>query len=228
MSTRSPGKIGRPRASGASPEGPVAENILNVARKLFRENGFAGTSTREIASAAGLRQPSLFHYFPNKEAIFKRVVLSTVEPILEFIATERAVKQLPEIALYRLVWHDTHNLCVHENSAGLLFMLPEIHPERMPELWTMRREIIDEYARLLRRGTKSGVFAVDNLQITTNLLFALGESTLGWYDKQGPAWARKTAHLVAGFALRSVLVDPAQMQDIRSKLQTSMLTPMLT
>ena len=76
-----PGKprVGRPRANPNKTDQPATEAILAEARRLFRQNGFKGTSTREIAEAAGLRQPSLFHYFKNKNEIFRAVVAGTVE-----------------------------------------------------------------------------------------------------------------------------------------------------
>ena len=53
-------RIGRPRASANETDQPVAEESLAVARRLFREKGFAGTSTREIADAALLLAESDF------------------------------------------------------------------------------------------------------------------------------------------------------------------------
>ncbi|HRD62559.1 MAG TPA: helix-turn-helix domain-containing protein, partial [Nocardioides sp.] len=48
---------------------PTTELILREAARLFSSKGFHGTSTREIADAVGIRQPSLFHHFPSKHAI---------------------------------------------------------------------------------------------------------------------------------------------------------------
>lgn len=45
------------------------EKILTCARKLFASKGFSETTTRDVASAAGLATGTLFNYFPNKEAL---------------------------------------------------------------------------------------------------------------------------------------------------------------
>jgi AcrR family transcriptional regulator len=45
------------------------EQLLSVALDLFREHGFAATSTRRIAEAAGVAEGLVFHYFPSKEAL---------------------------------------------------------------------------------------------------------------------------------------------------------------
>ena len=48
--------------------------LLSAARRLFAEHGFHGTSVGDIADAAGLRKPSLFHHFPTKEALYRAVM----------------------------------------------------------------------------------------------------------------------------------------------------------
>lgn len=49
-------------------------SLLLSARRLFSEHGFHGTSVGDIADAAGLRKPSLFHHFPTKEALYRAVM----------------------------------------------------------------------------------------------------------------------------------------------------------
>jgi len=42
--------------------------VLDVAATVFAEKGYAGASTRDIADRLGIRQASLYYYFPSKEA----------------------------------------------------------------------------------------------------------------------------------------------------------------
>ena len=78
MTPKTP-RVGRPRATpeaDVTREDSVEDVILSAARNLFRTQGFSATTTREIAAAAGLRQPSMFHYFPNKMAMLEAVALA--------------------------------------------------------------------------------------------------------------------------------------------------------
>jgi AcrR family transcriptional regulator len=50
------------------------ERILTEASRLFAERGYDGTSTRQIADAVGIRQPSLFHHFASKQAIMEELL----------------------------------------------------------------------------------------------------------------------------------------------------------
>src|ERR1017187_4290952 len=44
--------------------------IVKAVRRVFAEKGFDGTTTRELADAAGVSEGLLFKHFPNKEALF--------------------------------------------------------------------------------------------------------------------------------------------------------------
>ncbi|MGW4821451.1 TetR/AcrR family transcriptional regulator [Streptomyces sp. NPDC004227] len=48
-------------------------HIINAAAQLFAAKGFERTTTAEICKAAGMSAGNLFHYFPNKRAIFHAV-----------------------------------------------------------------------------------------------------------------------------------------------------------
>jgi AcrR family transcriptional regulator len=44
--------------------------IIKAVRRLFAEKGFHGTTTRELAEAAGVSEALLFKHFPTKEALY--------------------------------------------------------------------------------------------------------------------------------------------------------------
>ena len=44
--------------------------IVKAVRRVFADKGFDGTTTRELADAAGVSEALLFKHFPNKEALF--------------------------------------------------------------------------------------------------------------------------------------------------------------
>jgi AcrR family transcriptional regulator len=48
--------------------------ILDAALRLFSEQGYRGTSIREIAEAAGLSTGNLYHHFPDKETLFRTLL----------------------------------------------------------------------------------------------------------------------------------------------------------
>ena len=52
----------------------TAERVLDVAEALFAEKGYAATSLGDVADRVGIRSPSLYNHFKNKEALYSAVV----------------------------------------------------------------------------------------------------------------------------------------------------------
>ncbi len=49
--------------------------IVKAVRRVFADKGFHGTTTRELAEAAGVSEALLFKHFPNKEALYSAMLL---------------------------------------------------------------------------------------------------------------------------------------------------------
>jgi AcrR family transcriptional regulator len=72
--------MGRPlRADGRQ----TRQAILDAALDLFAENGYFGTSLREIARAVGVRESAFYNYFPGKEALFHALIAAEKESHVE-------------------------------------------------------------------------------------------------------------------------------------------------
>src|SRR5437868_145780 len=50
--------------------------IVHAVRRVFAEKGFDGTTTRELAEAAGVSEALLYKHFPNKEALYLAMQMS--------------------------------------------------------------------------------------------------------------------------------------------------------
>lgn len=51
--------------------GTTAQRILDAAARLFAERGYAGTTTRAIAEAAGVNEVTLFRHFESKRGVLR-------------------------------------------------------------------------------------------------------------------------------------------------------------
>ncbi len=63
------------------------KRILNVSKRLFLKKGFRETTTRDIASEAGINLSNLYHYFASKDELF-RVLLKPATDTLESMLNE--------------------------------------------------------------------------------------------------------------------------------------------
>ena len=83
MAESSAAKAGgkKPGASRRAPD-EVRRLLLESARSLFAAKGYAGASTRDIATQAGVSEALLFRHFGTKAKLFERAIL---DPINDFI-----------------------------------------------------------------------------------------------------------------------------------------------
>ena len=77
--------------------------IIQAAYNLFVQQGYHGTSMRQIAQDTGLALGSIYNHFDSKEAVFKAVIIAhhpfvTVVPKLEALQARTAEQLLHEAA----------------------------------------------------------------------------------------------------------------------------------
>jgi AcrR family transcriptional regulator len=73
------------------------KELLMKSFDLFAQKGYAAITMREIAKELGVSTGTLYHYFPNKEALFLQLVEEqTRQDILNFLTEAGNIKTLPE------------------------------------------------------------------------------------------------------------------------------------
>ena len=100
--------------------------ILRVAMRLFSQRGFRGTTTKEIAQAAGVSEAMVFRHFATKEQLYsaildhKACLHETMDPlqvVAEAIARKDDAAVFEGLALDALNQHDCdpefHRLLLH-------------------------------------------------------------------------------------------------------------------
>lgn len=73
---------------------------MNAARTHFATQGYAATSLREVATAAGVTKPMVYYYFGSKEGLYRTLLENVHE---RFRAILRTTEQAPATAKERLV-----------------------------------------------------------------------------------------------------------------------------
>jgi AcrR family transcriptional regulator len=179
-------------------EGDPREEILEVAARLFTKQGYAATSTREIAEAVGIRQASAYYHFPSgKGEILSELLGRTVRPTLEQIDRIETVaaEHGAASALYALVMIDTGTLAEAPHNAGRLPSLPDVcsREESVP-YQAIHADLVDAYARLGAR--------VAGLDVNGILLAHLVEVVVTLRSK-GLDVDEATRHIIAASALRA-------------------------
>src|SRR5580658_2947632 len=80
------------------------ERIVGAAVKLFARQGWDGTTTRDLATAAGIATGTLFNYFQSKEAVAATLVAEALAKAQQEFESARDAGQSLEEYLFLLIW----------------------------------------------------------------------------------------------------------------------------
>lgn len=95
---------GRPRKTAEElDDGNRRRKLMDGAAKLFRTQGFAATSTRDIAAAAGMHSGSPFYHFESKSALLYAVMSEGMTMATQ--SQQQALDALPTTATPREQLH---------------------------------------------------------------------------------------------------------------------------
>ncbi|MGD8863565.1 MAG: TetR/AcrR family transcriptional regulator [Myxococcales bacterium] len=207
-------RVGRPRANPRPLSRPPEEEILVVAARLFAEKGFAATSTREIAEAAGLRQPSLFHYYPKKERILETLLRRVAEWSLTFAEQLDGLGAPASHKLYRLLHFDVRSACASPYPVHAIALMPEARQQSFPAYWAADQRLTDIVEQLLRHAIADGELIDTDVTLCARSLRTLAGAAATWACSAGRDADELATHL-ADRELRGLLSDPERLSTVR-------------
>ncbi len=173
--------------------------LLAIARTLFARHGYDRTSLRDISEAASITKAALYYYFPNKDALFERVVLESLQSLYDEVSAEVKRADTPTERI-RAFLRASANVLDHGRDRWIAgsnaFWQGAKDGQRLAAL-----KLRDSYEKLLRQciadGVASGEFrAVDAAMAGRFLLSALNHI---------PRWLKPDGKLSAAEVMEQFL-----------------------
>jgi len=196
------------------------DRILQVTATLIAIRGFHGTSTRDIAEAVGIRQPSLFHHFKSKQAILSELLDMNLSPALARVSIYGVLPGSPSVRIYAYLLDDLRDLITLPfDSRGLyvqeIFDDPDFqHHARM---WM---DLRDRFKSMVREAVRTGEFRQIEPAAVERIFFGMviagvsqrdgGEG----YDFEG--WP----DAAVSFMMRGLVVEGTDVEKIRVAAET--------
>ncbi|WP_017541069.1 TetR/AcrR family transcriptional regulator [Nocardiopsis halophila] len=162
--------------------------ILETAAEVFARQGFAATTIRQVADAAGMLAGSLYYHFDSKEAMADEILSGFLDDLWAAYDGILADGQDARTTLERLIEAsfvsiDRHRPAVvlYQNESRHLALSP-----RFAYLAESQTRFRSMWMELLRRGTEEGAFRAD---LDASLVYRFIRDTVwvaaNWYDPHG-------------------------------------------
>lgn len=192
------------------------ERILREASHLFAARGYYGSSTRDIATAVGVRQPSLFHHFPNKQAIFQELLSYSLDDSAEVAEFLARAEGSAAARLYRFLVEDFRYLMDSPYDLRSIFNGDVLLDDEFEPWERTAGKLHVGVVDIIRQGIEADEFieidvgfarqAISGLMLETIRERSLGEEL----PVQRPT-------RTADFILRALLVDPGRIEEIAAE-----------
>lgn len=179
--------------------------LMEAAVAAFAEKGFHGTTTRDIAAAAGMSPAALYVHHRSKEELLHLISRSGHEQTLALVRAGRASSPDP-VQQLRTVVHDfaVHHARGHTGARVVNYELAALNPEHADEITRLRRTIEAEVRGLVRDGVALGAFDVPDPRMTAAALLSLGVDLARWYREDVSWTPEEIGERYADLALRIV------------------------
>lgn len=183
------------------------DSLTDIAFALFAKRGFDATSMDEIAKAAGITKPSIYHHVTSKEALLRHGLERALSALFAVLDEDASRDGKPRERLERIV---------ERVAVVTMRMLPEVsvlfrvrgNSQTERDAMERRRAFDHAVAELVREAQRDGSIRSDlEPGLLTRLTFGLSNSVVEWYRPSGRIGAEQIARAISSLVFEGIAVD---------------------
>jgi len=180
------------------PEESTGDRLLAGAATLFRQKGYAGTTTRELSGLLGLQNASLYHHISGKEDILFRLCMGALEHVAEGIDQVMDPRLSPIDQLRALALRYTQiALEDRDRHATMLIEIRALSDARRTEVVEARDKNVRRVQDVIAAALSEGEIRQDiDVKYVTLALFNLLNWSIFWWRPDGEIEASELAEIL--------------------------------
>lgn len=163
----------------------AAQRLLEAAADAFAAKGFHATTTRDIASRAGLSPAGVYVHFASKEDLLFQLSRAGHEAARDMLVAAAQTAATPTDALRSIMrqfaqWHAEH----FRVARIVQYEFQNLTPEHREAVLGLRKDIDAVVRDVITAGVASAEFAVEDVPETTLALLSMAVDVARWYDPE--------------------------------------------
>lgn len=181
------------------------EAVLQVALSCFVEQGFHGTSMRDIAGRAGTSIAAIYYHFPSKAALLRAIMTRVTEDLLAVLQQARAVLKKKDDAAALLAALVRAYVRFHTERREEAFVgnseLRSLGADDLTHVIALRDKVSAQFNDAIAAGLRQGAFHCPHPREAGLALMTMCTAVASWYRPGGPATSQDIADRYAALAL---------------------------
>ena len=162
------------------------EQINEIAQNLFRTNGYAATSMRDLAKEVGIEPASLYSHVKSKEALLQKICFRIADEFFDALQKILKKELSAQEKLSKAI--NAHVSVILNNlDATTVFFHEWKHLSKpsLSEFKSLRNKYEKQFRSIIESGIESGEFDDVDAHVSIKLLFAMMNSIYEWYNPKG-------------------------------------------
>lgn len=193
------------------PTEPMRDRILQHAANLFREKGYAGSTTNEIAKKLGLKKASLYHHIEKKEDLLYEICLDCLMSISHAVTHAlRGVTEPDKRLRLLILTHTQVALARQDQFVTALIDRHHLSPQREEHVMYHHNAYQTLVRRTIKAAQEAGMVRSDvSDHMLTLMLLNLLNWTAFWYRPDGNMSSDALGELLLEQFLHGAVAPPA-------------------
>lgn len=188
----------------------TADRLLRTAAALFREKGYAATTTRELADRLRIQKASLYHHIRSKEDLLLSISLESLRRVTAAVEAAAAATTDDQRLHDMILAHVSSGLADRDLHTTMLIDLRSLSAGPQRQVTDKRSEYERLFSTAIAAEQRAGRVRTDiDAHGLTLALLNLLNWTIFWYDPAGPLSAEAIAEMLATVFLDGARVRPA-------------------
>ncbi|MFT4008624.1 MAG: TetR/AcrR family transcriptional regulator [Nocardioidaceae bacterium] len=160
--------------------------IMQAAVEAFAARGYHGTTTRDIAAAAGMSPAVVYVHHDSKEELLYSIARSGHEETLKAIQTAATTADDPTAQLEAVIRAFVlHHVEGHTAARVINYELAALSDPHRAEIDSYRQAIDALFDDVVARGIEAGAFHLEHPRFAVVALQSLGIDIARWYREGG-------------------------------------------
>jgi AcrR family transcriptional regulator len=198
----------------------VDDRFLDASARLFKEQGFAATTVREIAKAAGMLPGSLHYHYPTKAALLLALMKRGVEAETANVRAAISASRDPVERLRLALRARVRFLLSRDSASVVLFDWRSLKGHAREEMIRLRHGYESFWIGLIHEAAGAGRLRPDlDLRMLRLLLFGATNWVTLWYSPKGERTPEEIADAFWGLIAYGVFDEANRPRDVDGALR---------
>ena len=164
-----------------------APRVLASALEAFAEQGYHGTSMRDLAAGAGLSVPGLYHHYRSKQDVLMALVLAVMDDLLTRTRAALEAETRGPVERYDALVRALLRFHLERRTEAFVASseIRSLDPENRTRYVALRDEQQQMIADAIAAGVEAGAFDVPHPEDTARAVATLCVGVATWYRPAG-------------------------------------------